>query len=71
MLAESSAKATFVVGSCNPAETTSALSKKEEEIELPKEPRSIEECVQILGSTEVWKNKLVFLSFLVVVVVVF
>lgn len=63
MLAESSTKATFVVGSCNPEETSSVLNKKEEEIELPKEPRSIEECVRILGSTEVWKNRLFFLLF--------
>ncbi|KAM6329058.1 3-hydroxy-3-methylglutaryl-Coenzyme A reductase isoform 2-T4 [Alca torda] len=52
VLAESSAKATFVVGSCNPVETSSFLNGKEEEIELPKEPRSIEECVRILGNAE-------------------
>ncbi|XP_009810232.1 3-hydroxy-3-methylglutaryl-Coenzyme A reductase isoform X1 [Gavia stellata] len=51
-LAESSTKATFVVGSCNPVETSSFLNGKEEEIELPKEPRSIEECVRILGNAE-------------------
>ncbi|KAK4816530.1 hypothetical protein QYF61_017731, partial [Mycteria americana] len=52
VLAESSTKATFVVGSCNPVETSSFLNGKEEEIELPKEPRSIEECVLILGNAE-------------------
>lgn len=57
VLAESSTKATFVVGSCNPVETSSCLHGKGEAIELPKEPRSIEECVSILGNAEVWKNK--------------
>ncbi|XP_010021417.1 PREDICTED: 3-hydroxy-3-methylglutaryl-Coenzyme A reductase isoform X2 [Nestor notabilis] len=52
VLAESSTKATFVVGSCNPVETSSFPHGKEEEIELPKEPRSIEECVSILGNAE-------------------
>ncbi|RMC16428.1 hypothetical protein DUI87_06757 [Hirundo rustica rustica] len=52
VLAESSAKATFVVGSSSPVETSSCLSGKEEEIELPKEPRSIEECVRILGNAQ-------------------
>uniref|UniRef100_A0A8B9FQX0 3-hydroxy-3-methylglutaryl-coenzyme A reductase n=1 Tax=Amazona collaria TaxID=241587 RepID=A0A8B9FQX0_9PSIT len=52
VLSESSAKPTFVVGSCNPVETSSCLHGKEEEIELPKEPRSIEECVSILGNAE-------------------
>ncbi|XP_075582743.1 3-hydroxy-3-methylglutaryl-Coenzyme A reductase isoform X1 [Pelecanus crispus] len=52
VLAESSTKAAFVVGSCNPVETSSFLNEKEEEIELPKEPRSIEECVCILGNAE-------------------
>ncbi|XP_009583814.1 PREDICTED: 3-hydroxy-3-methylglutaryl-Coenzyme A reductase isoform X2 [Fulmarus glacialis] len=52
VLAEPSTKATFVVGSCNPVETSSVLNGKEEETELPKEPRSIEECVCILGNAE-------------------
>ncbi|XP_047905869.1 3-hydroxy-3-methylglutaryl-Coenzyme A reductase isoform X2 [Anser cygnoides] len=52
VLAESSTKATFVVGSSTPVETTSVINRKEEEIELPKEPRSIEECVRILGNAE-------------------
>lgn len=56
LLAESSTKATFVVGSCNPVETSSFLNGKAEEIEIPNEPRSIEECVRILGNAEVWKN---------------
>lgn len=34
-------------------ETTSVINRKEEEIELPKEPRSIEECVRILGNAKV------------------
>ncbi|XP_009959095.1 PREDICTED: 3-hydroxy-3-methylglutaryl-Coenzyme A reductase isoform X2 [Leptosomus discolor] len=52
VLSESSTKATFVVGSCNPVETSSFRNGKEEEIELPREPRSIEECVRILGNAE-------------------
>ncbi|KAI1240027.1 3-hydroxy-3-methylglutaryl-coenzyme A reductase, partial [Lamprotornis superbus] len=52
VLAESSTKATFVVGNSSPVETFSNLSGKEEEIELPKEPRSIEECVRILGNAQ-------------------
>nr|XP_010301507.1 PREDICTED: 3-hydroxy-3-methylglutaryl-Coenzyme A reductase isoform X2 [Balearica regulorum gibbericeps] len=52
VLAEPSVKATFVVGSCNPVETSLFLNGREEEIELPKEPRSIEECVRILGNAE-------------------
>ncbi|XP_009882558.1 PREDICTED: 3-hydroxy-3-methylglutaryl-Coenzyme A reductase isoform X2 [Charadrius vociferus] len=52
VLAESSSKATFVVGNCNSVETSSFPNGKEEEIELPKEPRSIEECVRILGNAE-------------------
>ncbi|XP_009984742.1 PREDICTED: 3-hydroxy-3-methylglutaryl-Coenzyme A reductase isoform X2 [Tauraco erythrolophus] len=52
VLAESSTKATFVVGSCNPVESSSFLNGKEEEIELPEEPRSVEECVRILGNAE-------------------
>nr|XP_009934720.1 PREDICTED: 3-hydroxy-3-methylglutaryl-Coenzyme A reductase isoform X2 [Opisthocomus hoazin] len=52
VLAESSTKPTFVVGSCNLFESSSFLSGKEEEIELPKEPRSVEECVRILGNAE-------------------
>ncbi|XP_010287269.1 PREDICTED: 3-hydroxy-3-methylglutaryl-Coenzyme A reductase isoform X2 [Phaethon lepturus] len=52
VLPESSTKATFVVGSCNSVETSSSLNGKEEEIELPKEPRSIEECVCILENAE-------------------
>ncbi|XP_054253381.1 3-hydroxy-3-methylglutaryl-Coenzyme A reductase isoform X2 [Indicator indicator] len=52
VLAESSAKATFVVGNCSPMETSSFPSGKEEETELPAEPRSIEECVCILQNAE-------------------
>ncbi|XP_050843321.1 3-hydroxy-3-methylglutaryl-Coenzyme A reductase [Serinus canaria] len=52
VLAESSNKATFVVGNSSQVETSSYLSGKEEEIELPKEPRSIEECVRILGNAQ-------------------
>lgn len=55
VLPESSTKPAFVVGSSNSMEN-SFPSRKEEEIELPKEPRSIEECVCILGNAEVWKN---------------
>lgn len=56
VLAESSTKPAFVVGSSNSVENSSIPNRKEEEIELPKEPRSIEECVCILGNAEVWKN---------------
>lgn len=41
---------------------TSFPNGKEEEVELPKEPRSIEECVRILGNAEVWKNNFFFFS---------
>ncbi|XP_006034688.2 3-hydroxy-3-methylglutaryl-Coenzyme A reductase isoform X1 [Alligator sinensis] len=51
VLAESSVKATFVVGSCAPVETSS-FNRKEPEVELPKDPRSIEECLCILQNTE-------------------
>uniref|UniRef100_A0A8C8BRG7 3-hydroxy-3-methylglutaryl-coenzyme A reductase n=1 Tax=Otus sunia TaxID=257818 RepID=A0A8C8BRG7_9STRI len=52
VLAESSTKATFVFGSCNPVETSSFFNRKEEEVKSPKEPRSIAECVCILGNAE-------------------
>ncbi|XP_010134493.1 PREDICTED: 3-hydroxy-3-methylglutaryl-Coenzyme A reductase isoform X2 [Buceros rhinoceros silvestris] len=52
VLTESSIKATFVVGSSNPMETSSFPNGKEEEIELSKEPRSVEECVRILENAE-------------------
>ncbi|XP_067424704.1 3-hydroxy-3-methylglutaryl-Coenzyme A reductase isoform X2 [Emydura macquarii macquarii] len=52
VLAESLAKATFVVGSCIPMETSSLLNREEPEIELPNEPRSTEECLCILGNAE-------------------
>lgn len=45
-----------MVGNSSPVETSSYLSGKEEETELPKEPRPIEECVRILGNAQVWKN---------------
>ncbi|XP_053155147.1 3-hydroxy-3-methylglutaryl-Coenzyme A reductase isoform X2 [Hemicordylus capensis] len=48
LLPESPAKATFVVGSCVSAEISSFNSRKEPETELPKEPRSVEECLCIL-----------------------
>ncbi|NXN26379.1 HMDH reductase, partial [Nycticryphes semicollaris] len=51
VLAESSIKDTFPVGSCNPVES-SFLNRKEEEVELPKEQRSVVECVRILGNAE-------------------
>ncbi|XP_071657728.1 3-hydroxy-3-methylglutaryl-coenzyme A reductase-like [Patagioenas fasciata] len=52
VLAGLSAKAAFVVGSCNPVETSLLLNRKEEEAELPKEARSIVECVRILGNAK-------------------
>lgn len=51
-----------MVGNSSPVETSSYLSGKEEEIELPKEPRSIEECVRILGNAQVWKNNFFYLT---------
>lgn len=39
-------------------ETSSFPNGKEEEIELSKEPRSVEECVRILENAEVRKNNL-------------
>uniref|UniRef100_A0A8D0HJ93 3-hydroxy-3-methylglutaryl coenzyme A reductase n=1 Tax=Sphenodon punctatus TaxID=8508 RepID=A0A8D0HJ93_SPHPU len=53
VLAESPAKATFVVGSCMSMETSSIFNnRKELETELPKEPRSTEECLHILANAE-------------------
>lgn len=36
---------------------TSSFNRKEPEVELPKDPRSIEECLCILQNTEVRKEK--------------
>ncbi|KAF7250570.1 3-hydroxy-3-methylglutaryl-coenzyme A reductase [Varanus komodoensis] len=51
-LPESPMKATFVVGGCAPAETSLVSNRKETGIELPKEPRSVEECLNILQNAK-------------------
>ncbi|XP_066472336.1 3-hydroxy-3-methylglutaryl-Coenzyme A reductase isoform X1 [Tiliqua scincoides] len=48
LLSEAPPKAMFVVGNCTPTETSSISNRKESEIELPKEPRSVEECLCVL-----------------------
>nr|XP_056704393.1 3-hydroxy-3-methylglutaryl-Coenzyme A reductase [Euleptes europaea] len=52
LLPESSTKATFVVGNCAPTETSSVRKRIEPETELPKESRSVEECLHILQNNE-------------------
>uniref|UniRef100_A0A8D0DLR1 3-hydroxy-3-methylglutaryl-coenzyme A reductase n=1 Tax=Salvator merianae TaxID=96440 RepID=A0A8D0DLR1_SALMN len=52
LLSESPAKATFVVGNCIPAETSSVTNKKEPEINFPEESRSVEECLCILKNVK-------------------
>ncbi|XP_042308092.1 3-hydroxy-3-methylglutaryl-Coenzyme A reductase isoform X2 [Sceloporus undulatus] len=47
-LPESLAKATFVVGTCAPEETSSVCNTTVPDTELPKESRSIEECLSVL-----------------------
>ncbi|XP_062984006.1 3-hydroxy-3-methylglutaryl-Coenzyme A reductase [Elgaria multicarinata webbii] len=47
VLPESPAKATFVVGSSAPEETSSISNRKETGIDLPKQQRSVEECLSI------------------------
>lgn len=54
---DTSNRATFVIGSSSLLNTSLELETKEPEIELPKEPRPNEECLQILGSAEVRKRK--------------
>ncbi|KAH0628022.1 hypothetical protein JD844_008674 [Phrynosoma platyrhinos] len=51
-LPESLARATFVVGSCAPEETLSACNTTDPDIELPKESRSIEECLSVLRNSK-------------------
>lgn len=46
-------RAAFVVGGSSFPDTSLVLETKEPEIELPKEPRPNEECLQILGNAEV------------------
>uniref|UniRef100_A0A2K6TVI1 3-hydroxy-3-methylglutaryl-coenzyme A reductase n=1 Tax=Saimiri boliviensis boliviensis TaxID=39432 RepID=A0A2K6TVI1_SAIBB len=45
-------RATFVVGNSSLLDTSSVLVTQEPEIELPREPRPHEECLQILGNAE-------------------
>uniref|UniRef100_A0A2R9B2Z2 3-hydroxy-3-methylglutaryl-coenzyme A reductase n=1 Tax=Pan paniscus TaxID=9597 RepID=A0A2R9B2Z2_PANPA len=45
-------RATFVVGNSSLLDTSSVLVTQEPEIELPREPRPNEECLQILGNAE-------------------
>nr|XP_003216303.1 PREDICTED: 3-hydroxy-3-methylglutaryl-Coenzyme A reductase [Anolis carolinensis] len=47
-LTESPAKATFLLGSCAPEETSSLDNNTEPDFSLPKESRSVEECFSIL-----------------------
>lgn len=55
--ADSPNRATFVVGN-SLLDTSLELETQEPEIELPMEPRPNEECLQILGNSEVRKIKL-------------
>lgn len=52
---DTSNRATFVVGNSSLLNTSLELETQEPEIELPKEPRPNEECLQILGNAEVRK----------------
>lgn len=52
---DTSNRATFVVGNSSLLSTSLELETQEPEIELPKEPRPNEECLQILGNAEVRK----------------
>ncbi|XP_045427559.1 3-hydroxy-3-methylglutaryl-Coenzyme A reductase isoform X3 [Pipistrellus kuhlii] len=49
---DTSNRATFVVGNSSLLDTSPELRTQEPEIELPKEPRPNEECLQILGNAE-------------------
>ncbi|XP_036164402.1 3-hydroxy-3-methylglutaryl-Coenzyme A reductase isoform X2 [Myotis myotis] len=49
---DTSHRATFVVGNSSLLNTSPELRTQEPEIELPKEPRPNEECLQILGNAE-------------------
>lgn len=55
---DTSNRATFVVGNSSLFSTSPELETQEPEIELPKEPRPTEECLQIFGNSEVRKIKL-------------
>lgn len=54
---DTSHRATFVVGNSSLLSTSPELRTQEPEIELPKDPRPNEECLQILGNAEVRKIK--------------
>uniref|UniRef100_A0A8D2AZE2 3-hydroxy-3-methylglutaryl-coenzyme A reductase n=1 Tax=Sciurus vulgaris TaxID=55149 RepID=A0A8D2AZE2_SCIVU len=49
---DTSNRATFVVGGPSLPDTSSEPATQESEIELPREPRPNEECLQILGNAE-------------------
>uniref|UniRef100_A0A2K6F908 3-hydroxy-3-methylglutaryl-coenzyme A reductase n=1 Tax=Propithecus coquereli TaxID=379532 RepID=A0A2K6F908_PROCO len=49
---DTSNRATFVIGNSAFLSTSSELATQEPEIELPKEPRPNDECIQILGNPE-------------------
>nr|KAF6440712.1 3-hydroxy-3-methylglutaryl-CoA reductase [Rousettus aegyptiacus] len=49
---DTSNRATFVVGNSSLFNTSPELETQEPEIELPKEPRPTEECLQIFGNSE-------------------
>ncbi|XP_048359446.1 3-hydroxy-3-methylglutaryl-Coenzyme A reductase isoform X2 [Sphaerodactylus townsendi] len=52
LLPDSPTKATFVVGSCTPTDTSPVRKRIEAETDLPKEPRSVEECLCIFQNSE-------------------
>lgn len=54
---DTASRAMFVVGNSSLLNTSPELDTQEREIELPTEPRSNEECLQILGNAEVRKTK--------------
>lgn len=54
---DTSNRATFVVGDSSLFSTSPELETQEPKIELPKEPRPNEECIQIFGNSEVRKIK--------------
>ncbi|KAL2779568.1 3-hydroxy-3-methylglutaryl-Coenzyme A reductase isoform 2 [Daubentonia madagascariensis] len=49
---DTSNRATFVVGNSALLDTSSELATQDSEIELPREPRPNDECIQILGNPE-------------------
>ena len=54
---DTSNRAMFVVGDSSSVSASPELETQEPEVELPEEPRPNEECLQILGNTQVRKKK--------------